>query len=414
MRRGHSEELLAQAGTLGSYSAAAAALLFGLHLVLARMLGPSDYAAYGTYLAIVFTVFFCLTSVHLLVTHLISYHRTRHQHEEIAYIVQKALTILFGIGLIVFCLIALFSKPISEFFHLPGIAATVLLGFIVWFTMLVPVLEGSLKGHGDFSSLGRFRLMEATIRTLLAIGFVVLGLSVEGALLGIGLGTFIALALNYNHLWVFKRLKPSKPDMRRVRRTALPLLLAMGSLGLLLNLDIILVKHFFSADQAGVFAAASIIAKTPFLVAFVLVGAVFPKATQLSADGKSSSLVLRRALQIQAPLVAITTLAALVLYGPLFRMLFGPGYEFGPLLGFYVFAMGALSLVLLITAYMLAIGKPAIAYRLPVAALALLGLLLLFNESILQIVLSVLVVCSALVAFTVYSVRDNIDFDHFF
>lgn len=413
LRRGDNEDILNQFLTLGGYSAAAALLTFALHLAMARLLGPVRYAAYGTYAAILFTVFFCFMSLHLIITRFISYHRSRYQYEQINWIVSTMLQTLFVSGFFVFLIVLALSGRISSFFHLEGIAPTVMLGFVLWFTMLVPVFEGAFKGMEDFRSIGQFRLIEAALRFVVALLLVLFGFSVAGALFGLGIGTFVALMITYRYLYKLQKLKSVQPDLIQMRRFAIPVALTMVSIALLLNLDIILVKHYFAPVEAGVFAAASLIAKVPFLIAMVFVGVMFPKVTQLHADGKNSVPVLRHALQFVVPTVAIFTVISLFLAGPLFRVLFGNAYSMGPVLGFYVFGMGCLAITVLVAVYLLAVREDSIAFMLPLFVILLLGLLVLMHASMLQVMVVVMLVMAIVLAVTLYQAREILEFDYF-
>jgi len=413
LRKGHSDDVFSHFVMLGGYSAFAALLTFCLHLVMARMLGPENYAAYGTFVAILFTVLFCLTSIHLIIIRFVSYHRSRFQYEQINFIITKALKWLFVAGFASFLLVITFSQFISSFFHIQGVGATVMMGFVLWFTMLVPVFEGAFKGLEDFHILGRFRLIESVLRLIFATTLVFFGFSVGGAIFGLGIATFFALAYSYSNIYQLQRLKSVQPNLAEIRRFAVPVILAMVSIALLLNIDIILVKHYFPSTEAGVFAASSLVAKVPFLISMVFVGVLFPKITQLHADGKNSIIVLKNALHVVVPVVAVFTVLAFFFSGPFFRLLFGPEYSVGPILGFYVFGMGCLSITVLIAIYLLAIRQDKIAFMLPLFFLALLALLTQFHNSLLQIMLVVMLVMTVVLAYTLYTARNILEFDHF-
>ncbi len=413
LRRGHSDDIFSQFLTLGGYSALAALLMFALHLVMARLLGPEQYASYGTFVAVLFTLLFCLTSIHLVIIRFVSYHRSRFQYEQINYIISRALKWAFFAGFASFILVLVFAEYISGFFHIQGVASTVMLGFVVWFTMLVPVFEGAFKGLEDFGALGRFRLIEATLRLVLATTLVLLGFSVGGALFGLALGTFAALMYCYRGIYQLQRLKSVKPSMEQIRRFAVPVVVTMVSIALLLNIDIILVKHYFPAAEAGVFAAASLIAKVPFLVSMVFVGVMFPKITQLHADGKNSVPVLKNALGVVVPLVAVFTLLSFFFSGIFFRVLFGPEYTIGPILGFYVFGMGCLAITVILAIYLLAVRQDRISFMLPLFFMLLLALLTQFHDTLFQVMVVVMLVMAVVLAYALYIARNVLEFDYF-
>lgn len=413
LRKGHSEDIFKQFLTLGGHSALAAIITFAIHIAMARLLGEANYASYATYVAIMFSVFFMLSSIHLIITRFVSYHRSRFQYEQINYIITVALRWMFLAGIVVFILILPFADNISGFFGLQGIANTVMLGFVLWFTMMVPAFEGAFKGLGEFHALGRMRVTEAVFRLVIVLALVLLGFGVAGALFGLGLGTLGALLVSYKKLRKIQKLKMVKPNLSSIRRFMVPVLICMISISILLNLDLILVKHFFPASEAGIFAAASLLAKVPFLVAMVFVSVMFPKVTQLHADGKATSGVLLHALHVVTPLAAVFTLAAFFFSEQLLTLIFGPGYAIGAVLGFYAFGMGALSLSVLLTTYLLAIRRDSISLFLPLFVIVYGALLAWLHTSITQIIIAVMLVNTALLAYIVYAAREQLDFDYF-
>lgn len=413
LRRGNSEDVFAQFLKLGSYTAAAAALTFALHVVMARLLGPDAYAEFGTYVAILLTFLVASTSIQFVITRFISYHRARYQHEQINYLVTRALKWVFGLGFLIFVLVTLNAQAISDFFNIAEVAPTVLLGFVAWFTVMQPVFEGAFRGLEDLRALGWMRVVEAAARFVFAIVFVSAGFAVAGALFALGLGTFLALALSYRYITRLQRLKALAPSISKVRRYAVPVTITMVSFALLMNLDLILVKHYFAASQAGIFAAASVVGKVPVFVSLVFVGVLFPQVTRLHAHGKPSVRLLRNALVAISAIMAVFTLLFFFFAQPVLTLLFGAAYAIGPVIGFYAFGMSALAVSLVLLTYLLAVQRDRAAFGLPFFVLALFVLLALFHASIAQVMVVVMLVMSALAAYAVYSARDVLEFDYF-
>jgi O-antigen/teichoic acid export membrane protein len=413
LRRSHSEDLLTNATHVGGYSAAAALILFVMHIVLGRMLGPAQYSAYGVYLSILLTVLIAFSSIHLVITRFINYHDTRHQYEQITYIIKKSMKWMFALGFVFFLVTLVFAQSISDFFFIAEATPTVLFGFVVWFTILIPVFEGAFKGLNVYTPLGKMRLIEAVARIIISTFLVYAGFGVAGAIFGLGLGTVIALALSYSHILKGQTKKAIKPNIEHIRRYALPVTLTMVSFALLLNLDILVAKHVFDVTQAGVFTAASIIAKAPVFLALVVIGILYPKVTRLHAHGKSSSQLLQHAVLILSVLMALLTLIFLFFSDFFFSGLFGSAYTIGGILGFYVFAMSAAALALVLITYLLAVSKDSVSFAMPLFVVALAGLLTIFNSSVFQIMIVVMLIMTALCAYAIYMSREVLDFDYF-
>ena len=140
---------------------------------------------------------------------------------------------------------------------------------------------------------------------------------------------------------------------------------------------------------------------------------MFPKITQLHADGKNSVPVLKNALGVVVPIVAFFTLLSFFFSGIFFRVLFGPEYSIGPILGFYVFGMGCLAITVVLAIYLLAVRQDRIAFMLPLFFLALLALLTQFHDTLLQVMIVVMLVMTVVLAYAVFTARNVLEFDYF-
>ena len=413
LRKGHGEDVLAGSAKTSTYSALAVLSMLILHIVLTRFLSPSEYAVYGTYISILLTFLIAFGSIYYVIAHFISYHDARLQYEQITYLLKHSMKWMFALGFVFFVLFAVFSTQISDFFQIPEPTSTVLLGFVVWFTILTPVFEGAFKGLQIPGPLGRMRLIEAVSRLAFCLLFVWVGFGVSGVILGLGLGTVVALAASYVFILRGQTRKAVRPNLTRIRKYALPIVLTMTSFALLLNLDIIVAKHVFLPSEAGVFAAVSLLAKTPVFLSVLVSALMFAKVARLHVNGKSGSRLLQYAVILVGSVSVVLTLAFLFFSHPILEFVFGTQYALGPIVGFYVFAMGMAALALLLLSYSLAVSKHAASFALPLFVIALLALLALLHNSTVQIMLVVMFVMTLLAAYSIYMTRETLEFDYF-
>jgi O-antigen/teichoic acid export membrane protein len=116
--------------------------------------------------------------------------------------------------------------------------------------------------------------------------------------------------------------------------------------------DALLVKHYLSAQDAGLFAAVTLVGKIPlFVIAFVPT-LVLPRATTLAQSGRSPLPVLREA----AILMALIAGGGLLVFGVFARIVIG--FTLGakylgavPLLFTYVLAVTFLGALTVVVAY---------------------------------------------------------------
>lgn len=107
--------------------------------------------------------------------------------------------------------------------------------------------------------------------------------------------------------------------------------LSIGSVTLFIaiftNLDIPLGRRFFSADEAGHFAAAAIIGRIAFFIPGILPSILFPETIRLESQGKSSLAHLFSALAITALASGVFVAPAMIKPEALMALLMGDQYR---------------------------------------------------------------------------------------
>jgi O-antigen/teichoic acid export membrane protein len=117
------------------------------------------------------------------------------------------------------------------------------------------------------------------------------------------------------------------------------------------NIDIILVKHFFASELAGVYAAVALVGRVLYFAAWSIVSAMFPisaAAREKQEDSQAQVLLLPLLIVLLMSICFIFILA--VFPGLIIHLIFGEGFNSAePLLSLYAIATGlyALSVVLI-------------------------------------------------------------------
>jgi O-antigen/teichoic acid export membrane protein len=115
------------------------------------------------------------------------------------------------------------------------------------------------------------------------------------------------------------------------------------------NIDIILVKHFFAAEQAGLYAAVALVGRVLYFAAWSIVSAMFP-ISAASKEGENKVHVLLLPFMIVL-LMSVTFVVVLALFpGFIIHLVVGEGFHYAaPFLSLYATATGlyALSVVLM-------------------------------------------------------------------
>ena len=154
------------------------------------------------------------------------------------------------------------------------------------------------------------------------------------------------------------------------------------------NSDIILVKHYFDNEQAGLYASLALIGRVVYFVSWMFVMLLLPKVIQLKKDGKNTLPIL---LKYVGYIVILSTL--IVTFTWLFpefvvRLMFGEQYiSISPLLWKYALATSIFAIANIFAYYFLSIGKYIPVIVSAFLGLTQIGLIMLYHNSLEQVVL---------------------------
>jgi O-antigen/teichoic acid export membrane protein len=362
-----------------------------------RLLGPREYAS----VASVFSVFSLLLVPGLIVSMVASRYTASliagARLGELRLFIRK-LSIFLGITSAIAAAVFLVASPlIAEFLRLPtGTVASLTPAILL--ILVISLNRGILQGEQRFVSLSLVQLLDALTRAALAATLIILGLGANGAIFAISIGLLVSYGAS---LWplrplVFGGTAPGV-EAGHVARFAVPAAAAVAGTTLLVNIDVLLVKHFLNPDQAGVYASVATLGRLVFMVTASITAVMFPRVAALEHLGHQS----RRTLQISAlAMVGTATAAVLVLaLAPSLALLpFGPAFtSAGPYLPLYGVGMGAMALSNLIVSYFLALRDNRFVPVMVIGVIGEVGLISIFHASLWQVVVIVMVVGIAMV-----------------
>jgi O-antigen/teichoic acid export membrane protein len=321
---------------------------FAYNMVMARMLGP---AAFGNINAAV-TMLLLASCVSLAFQLVCAKFVARGQADSakaavVHNLLGKAWIVSLGLGALLFAA----QKPVASYLNIPSpwIVGILALGIAAYAPL--GVKRGAMQGVLAFPRLGTNFVLEAVVRFFVGAGFVVAGYGVLGAVGAISAAVITACFL------------PRLPmQLRGERGAAEPLSLAEAVQAIVFfigqviinNIDILLVKHYFPSDPAGIYAAISQIGRLLYFASwFGVVNAMFPVTAAAGVDQNKSKahgigLPLILVLGLSLLFIAIAALFPHMIMGVIFGSRF---IDIGWLLALYAAATGLYSLSVVFIAY---------------------------------------------------------------
>lgn len=163
---------------------------------------------------------------------------------------------------------------------------------------------------------------------------------------------------------------------------------AFAAYGVLANADVLMVKYYFSPEQAGVFAKAAMVARIVVFLPGPIAAAMFPKVTSGGESSQANRRILNKAVVISSVIAGGVSLICVVMPGLMLRLLGGgiqPGQE--AILRGMALALAPLTVVMLLLNYELAQRRFGIMIPLFICAVGYLGGVGFWHETLLQVVM---------------------------
>jgi O-antigen/teichoic acid export membrane protein len=305
--------LLAGAGLVGIMNLAH-------NIVVARLLGPTGYG----HAAAVFTLLMLMSAITLafqmLCAKLVASHDSLADKAGIyARLHRRA----WAAGIMIALILIAFRGAISSYLNLPDPALVVLLGVGTAFYIPLGVRRGYIQGICAFRFLASNFFLEGLIRLAGALLLIKLGMGLTGAVEATVVAVVVA--------WLLARPKLDSETVndaiRAPFREALQAIVFFAGQVIINNFDIVLVKHFFPSEEAGLYAAIALVGRLVNVCSWSVVNSMFPvSATVRPAEKRDSSLLMISLLLVLA-ILALLIGGLLLVPSFLWRLLYGAPFD---------------------------------------------------------------------------------------
>jgi O-antigen/teichoic acid export membrane protein len=277
----------------------------------------------------------------------------------------------------------LLSPLIARFMKIESPWPLVAAGLALLMLFVRPVTDGTLQGIQNFLGLSSVQVLQSALRLLFAIILIQLGLEAFGAVLALPMATTTALLVAVWFLREFFNRPIKDIDVPGVSlRYSLFTLIGLGAYALLINLDPIVVKRFFSEAIAGDYGTVVTLGKINLFATLGIGMVLFPKATQRQAQGRDPRPVLALALSATVAVGLVLTLIYFLVSGPLVQAVFSGAYnDPGIVLGLVGIATTLYAAINIWLNYALSLQKHSFVVGLAVLVLLVIAAMFIYHPS---------------------------------
>jgi O-antigen/teichoic acid export membrane protein len=292
---------------------------FGYNIGVAHLLGPGNFSQAAAAVTLLMLAS-CINLAYQLVTaKLIA--KTQLSGERAAvyqYLMHRAW--LVGLGLSTAIIAA--SRWIAAYLRMPSPILIVILGLGMLFYIPLGVRRGGMQGTCQFLRLSLNLAAEAFVKLITAMVLVLSGAGVLGAVGAISFSVFAAFLLPAGDRKL--RQAPALYRPGSFLESIQAIIFFIGQV-IISNVDILMVKHYFAPDDAGIYAAVALVGRLLYFATWSVTSAMFPISAG-SAE-RDSRRVLVVPLLFIAGLSTVFVVFLASFPGLVIRTLFGSDFH---------------------------------------------------------------------------------------
>jgi O-antigen/teichoic acid export membrane protein len=382
------------------------------NILIARMLGASGFG----HASALYTLLMLVAAIPLSFQIITSKFIARNSEPLVrAQIYSSMMRRAWQVGLGIAVLLAAASAYLKSYFNLPSEHDLLLLAIAAGVYIPLGVRRGKMQGCYNFLALAINVVVEVAVKLGGALLFLHFGMDVTGVMTAVLLSIVAAYiagepGAQYRATSGLIKIAPFGEGMQAV-------LYFVGQV-ILSNLDILLVKHFFPAAEAGIYAAVALVGRVVFMLSWSVVSSMFPvTASHTHRQGGRSVLYTGLLLvgTVTSAFIGAVALAPEAVWTMLLgkQFLLGTVASFSALLTQYAFMTGIYCVAVVVMMYEISRRTGTAAWVQLGASFLLAGVIWRYHDSLSQVILvQVFVMCGLLVVVTIPLLRqeDEADF----
>ncbi len=366
-------------------------LNFAYNVAVARLLGPAGFGHAAVAITLLMLVSAITLSFQLVCAKLVARHPAA---EEKAAVYQSLLRKSWKVGLVLGAAFMIASHLVADYLNLPSawMIAVLALGFS--FYVPLGARRGGMQGKCAFRRLASSYVLEALLKFAGAVLLVEFGFGALGAITAISLSVICAYFLPVPaELNIHSGARVSTAVGEAVQAVVF----FVGQV-IISNCDIVLVKHFFRPDTAGIYAAVALVGRVVYFASWMVVSAMFPISAGRPEDGRKTVLAVpvTFVIAISGGFVALMALAPEFVLRLVFGAHFSQGHTVDGLLALYAAMAGVYSLSVVLITYEMSRKVANTGWLQLLVACLIVGGIFLWHTTLREVVLVQLVSMAAL------------------
>ena len=366
------------AANLGNYT---------FHLLAARLLGPASYGSVVSLLTLSGLVSLPLAGVQIAVARSVAAHEARGDRDAVGRLLSRGALLSLAVGGGLALLIVALLPAIESLLDLGNPTAIVLTALITIPAVVMPVLWGVVQGLQCYRLLALSMALGTALKSLLFLGFFVLGGRLTGAILATLVASALAVAVT---------LAPLRSTIERPGRIftglrsdlvgLVPVVGGLLAITALTSVDVVVAKTVFSSHDAGVYAGGSLIGRVVLYLPAAIATVLLPKVSSRVHANRDTSDIVGASIAVTAIVCLTVTLVYTVFSDTIALRVLGADFqEASDLLARFGLAMTLFAVLNVLLVYHLGHNSSRMTILLAAGALGQLAGYVAFHDSAQQL-----------------------------
>ncbi len=294
---------------------------YALNLVLGRWLGPEGFSEANLIATLVMGLSFVAMGVQLASAKLVA-----EKKEETTWALAGR---ILWISILLVAILTASAPYIASFLQLNTSSSIIIVSIGVPFYFLMSIGRGSLQGKTDFRKLAWTYIIEMVLRCVSTVALLWIFYDSPYRTEIIAAGFLIS----FIGTWVYYRvpvklsITSSNKNLSKISKFLAIIMLYELSQILINNSDVVLVKHYFNAFDAGLYASLALLGRAVFFATWTVVTILFPKVIEKEKNGEPHLQLFWNALGIVGGVGLIMTIGSYFLGGLVLGLAFGSAYQ---------------------------------------------------------------------------------------
>lgn len=361
-------------------------LLF--QLLIAHKLSPSDFGAFNSLLSIFLLVFTPASTIQYVVAKYSAQYYSNQQTSKLKFFLSDfTVKTLISAAAVFF----VFSAAIGSILNGLKIScppAAYIFPAAISFACIIPVFLGAVQGLERFAWVSTQPVVTGSSKLIVAFVLITLGFNIAGALSALVVSNLITVFILYIPLRNLISFSGAKEDIdyKEILNFLYPVALSSFCYIGLVSMDMIMAKHFFTSESAGLYSLSQMVGKIFLFLPGAISIVMFPKVSGLNAKNLDTSVTLKKSLLYGYILCAAAILIYNVFPAFILTVLTGKVFPESIVLGrLFSFSMSFFALLFILITYFLSIKDMRFIKYLICSVFLQFAALMLFHRDVFQV-----------------------------